>query len=102
MTKHKQELIKGLIIGVVTPIITLLFVRFVLTLIPKFSYFKLISFEDLQTSGSLLSTVLQIGVVGNAFVFFYFLMKNNPTVQKGIVIPTLILTFLAIVFKYYF
>lgn len=87
----KNKMIKGIIIGTFLPVIS--------SVIVKVIFYDYISFKQLL-SPHLLSTFIQFGIIANLLVFYYFMVKNNQEIQKGIVLPTLIYVLLTMYFKY--
>lgn len=99
MTKHNKQVLKGALIGTLVPIFSAITFKFVLSIFPRFRFFKIVELKDILNSSDLISTFIQFGIVGNLLIFFYYMQKANQLVQKGIVLPTLIFTILAIYFK---
>lgn len=88
---NNKKMINGIIIGTILPIIASIAVKFI--------FYNYISFKQFFTP-PLLSTFIQFGIIANLLVFYYFMVKNNQEIQKGIVLPTLIYVMLTMYFKY--
>lgn len=85
-------MIKGIIIGTILPIISIILVKIV--------FYNYIQFKQIFSS-HLLPSFLQYGIIANLLIFYYYMVKNKQEYQKGIVLPTLIYVILTMYFKYY-
>jgi len=90
----KNKMFKGIIVGTVFPIIFGLLIKFI--------FFDYIPFSNLIDFPKLASPFLQYGIIANLLIFYIYMVKQKQEEQKGIVLPTLVYAFIAMILKYYF
>lgn len=90
----KNKMYQGIIVGTIFPIIFGLLVKFI--------FFDYIPFSNLVDFPKLASPFLQYGIIANLLIFFIYKMKFKEEEQRGIVLPTLVYAFLAMLLKFYF
>lgn len=75
------------------------------TLAGMFLYVQLFSKYEFDATlgmiyeGELVSQMITLGAVGNLFVFFVFLKKNQDLRAKGVLIATIITAFMTLIMK---
>ena len=102
MTKQNKKLFAGILLGILIPIIGAFLLKNVLGYFPKFSYFKVVSWNDISNSNELVSTFIQFGILLNLITFFILKWKKRFQIQTGLVLPTMIFILLAMLLKFYF
>lgn len=93
---RKDNFIFGLALGLVAPIIGVLFYKLV--------KFKLFSVDEmihfLRGNPSMLTGLISISLIANGILFTLFMNKRSDQTGKGIFVMTLIYALIALGFKY--
>lgn len=95
MMKKLNNLVTGLIVGVVLPVI--LYFIFVM---PKFSNFEFIDNYYSKMMVKLLPLFLTRCIFPNALLFFLLIWRNQLKIAKGILISTAVLTGVLIIINF--
>jgi len=102
LTRQNKNLFIGIAIGTIVPILSSLVLKYVLGNFARFSFFKVVSWNDIFLSNDLISTFIQFGVLVNLIVFFILKLKKWYQIQTGVVLPTMIYIFMAMLLKFFF
>lgn len=102
MTKKNKQTLAGVLLGILIPIIGAILLKYILGFFPKFTAFRIINWNDVFQNNFLLSTFIQFGVLLNLITFFILKWKKQLQIQTGLVLPTMVFIFLAMLFKFYF
>ena len=101
MTRQNKNLFIGIAIGTIVPVLASLMLKYVLGNFARFSFFSVISWNDIFLSNDLISTFIQFGVLINLIVFFILKLKKMYQIQTGVVLPSLIYILLAMLLKFF-
>jgi len=89
-----KRMLRAILIGTILPI----FFGYLVKII----FYEYITITQLYTYPKMLSPFIQWGLIANLLLFYIYMTKNKQEEQKGIVLPSLIYAFLAILFKFFF
>ncbi len=85
MTKFKDSLVFGLMIGLVLPVIGVLVFYY-----SKFAAVDIMQFIQVATKNRVLSPMLSLCAILNLGTFYVFLNKNLYLTARGIILATII------------
>ncbi len=90
----KNKMMQGILIGTILPIIFGFLVKTI--------FYDYVTLEQLVNYPRMIAPFIQWGLIANLLLFYIYMIRNKQELQKGIVLPTLVYAFFAILFKFFF
>ncbi len=84
----RKEHVKGLLLGLVTPVIVVPLVLFVMSITQNYTYSRL--WHKFNLNNPYQIKIITLSIIANLGWFYFFLNKDRFNFAKGIIIATLL------------